>query len=291
VVADGPRASRPGEGARCAATRSIIDRVDWACEVATNYAETNLGCQRRVVSGLEWVFQQSEEAIVLEDDCLPAPSFFGFCQTLLERYRHDERILLISGDNFLGDRGRNTDSYYFSRYTYTWGWASWRRAFRLYDVKISSWPEYKQSKRLRQICSQRDERKYWEALFDRCYAGAASIWDYQMLYAGWFHDRFSIVPEKNLVSNIGFGDGATHLALGDDATDNLPVSDIWDVVHPDRVEADRWADRYVFEHIFQGRMRRVMRHLRRGYDKGGIPGLGLSAFDLAQRSVRLLRTP
>jgi hypothetical protein len=288
VVADGPRPTRPGEGARCKATRAVIERVDWECEVSTNYADTNLGCKRRIASGLDWVFKESEEAIILEDDCLPAPSFFPFCQSLLERYRNDERIFLISGNNFLGERSRNTNSYYFSSYTYIWGWASWRRALRLYDVDMKTWPEYRRSGRLGTVCKNRDERKYWEARFEQTYAGAVNSWDYQMLYACWFHDRLAVVPERNLVSNIGFSAEASHLALGDDATSNLPVSDIWEITHPARVERDRWADRYIFKRIYKGRMRRVMQHLKRGYDQRGLLGLGHNAVDLAQRTAKLL---
>src|SRR5262245_27851901 len=99
IVADGPRATHTGETELCAQVRAICDRVDWPCEVLRNYAETNLGCRQRVSSGLDWVFQTVEEAIILEDDCLPHPTLFSYCQELLERYRYDERVMLISGAN------------------------------------------------------------------------------------------------------------------------------------------------------------------------------------------------
>ena len=288
VVADGARPTRAGELERCQETRAIIDEVDWDCDVRTHYSETNLGCKNRIASGLDWVFQESEEAIILEDDCLPAPSFFPYCQNLLERYRDDERIFVISGNNFLGAQSRNKDSYYFSKYPYLWGWASWRRAFRLYDVSMKTWPEYRASGRLASICDARGERRHWQARFDQAYAGGVDTWDYQMVYACWLHDRLTIAPEKNLISNIGFSEGATHLALGDDETSNLPVSDIWQIAHPARVERDKWADQYVFKRIYQGQMRRVFLHLKRGYEGRGLRGLGHSAIDLAQRVVKIL---
>src|SRR5512139_3287315 len=139
VVADGPRANRSGEAEKCAATRAIIDRVDWDCEVLTNFSDTNLGCKNRVSSGIDWVFEQVPEAIILEDDCLPHPTFFRFCEELLERYRDDERIGMISGDNFQLGQKRTDASYYFSRYNHIWGWASWRRAWRHYDREASAW--------------------------------------------------------------------------------------------------------------------------------------------------------
>jgi hypothetical protein len=263
-------------------------RVDWSCEVSTHYSDVNLGCKRRISSGLQWVFEQAEEAIVLEDDCLPAPSFFPFCQQLLERYRDDERVFLISGDNFLGKAGRDTDSYYFSKYTMIWGWASWRRAFAHYDPEMRSWPEYRDAGRLREMCETRAERKFWQRRFDQAYHGRVDTWDYQMLYACWRQRMLAIAPERNLISNIGFSPGASHIALDDEAATNLPTSDIWQLTHPARVERDRAADRYVLETIYQGRMRRVFQHLKRGYDDSGLFGLGRSAVDLAQRTARLL---
>jgi hypothetical protein len=291
IVADGPRDTRPGEAARCEATRAIVDRVDWECRVSTNYANANLGCKRRITSGLQWVFEQTEEAIILEDDCLPAPSFFSFCQTLLERYRHDERVLLIGGDNFLGARARNTDSYYFSKYTFIWGWASWRRALQRYDAEMKTWPAYLAAGRLHEDCSNSAERRYWQSRFNAAYTGRVDTWDYQLLYACWYHRMLAIAPEKNLVSNIGFSPAATHVTLYDSATHDLPTADIWDLVHPTRVEQDRSADDYMFKRVYGGRARRVMEHLKRGYDADGLRGLGASAFDLARRVARMLPAP
>ena len=141
VVADGPRPDRPDDVEKCKAARAIIDRVDWACEVLTNYSDLNLGCGKRPATGITWVFEQVEEAIIFEDDCLPHPSFFRFCEELLNYYRHDERIMVISGNNFQFGRNRTDDSYYFSRYNHIWGWASWRRAWEYFDYDLKLWPK------------------------------------------------------------------------------------------------------------------------------------------------------
>ncbi|OUC08639.1 hemolytic protein HlpA-like protein, partial [Litorilinea aerophila] len=133
VVADGPRPHRPDDVEKCSATRAVIERVDWPCEVSCDFAEENLGGRRRISSGLTWAFSQVEAAIVLEDDCLPHPTFFPFCEELLNRYCHDERIMAITGDNFQFGRSRTKYSYYFSRYFHSWGWATWRRAWQHYD--------------------------------------------------------------------------------------------------------------------------------------------------------------
>lgn len=288
VVADGARADRLGEAERCAATRAIVERIDWDCQLITNYAAHNMGCRKRISSGLRWVFDTVEEAIILEDDCLPSQSFFPYCQELLARYRDDPRIQLISGNNFLGARSRPSDSYYFTKYTYIWGWASWRRAFELYDVDMAGWPALKQSGAMRAHCD-RGEQRYWERRFDQTYAGVVDSWDYQMMFTAYAHDLLSIAPEKNLVSNIGFSPEGTHLALGDDATSNLPTHELGALRHPAHVERDREADRYVFRTIYQGTWRRVLGHLRRGFDRDGLAGFSHAFVDLAQRSLRLWR--
>ena len=161
VVADGPRADKPGEAEKCAAVRAILDRVDWDCQVIQNYADTNLGCRERVSSGLNWVFETVEEAIILEDDCLPHPTFFRFCEELLERYRHDDRIMTISGNNLQFGRPHTEDGYYFSRYTHIWGWASWRRAWRFYDLEMKAWPELRNTNWLAEKMKSERSANYW----------------------------------------------------------------------------------------------------------------------------------
>ena len=114
IIADGPRNNKPGEKERCAETRAIVENIDWECEVLRNYSDKNMGCKNRVASGLNWVFENVEEAIILEDDCLPDQSFFRYCQELLEKYRDDKRIMLIAGDNMLFENNKQKYSYYFS---------------------------------------------------------------------------------------------------------------------------------------------------------------------------------
>ncbi len=140
VVADGPRADVPDDREKCSEARAIIGRIDWDCEVLTNYSSANMGCRARISTGLEWVFTNVEEAIILEDDCIPHPTFFRFCKELLTRYRDDQRVMMISGDNFQMGRNRTPYSYYFSRFFHCWGWATWRRAWRHYDIDMELWP-------------------------------------------------------------------------------------------------------------------------------------------------------
>ena len=251
VVADGPRPDRPGEAEKCAETRAVIDRVDWDCEVLTNYSHSNLGCKCRVSSGIDWVFSQVEEAIILEDDCLPAPSFFQFCQTLLERYRHDDRIMHIDGTNLQFGQTRTPYSYYFSKYAGIWGWASWRRAWQNYDVDLKSWEQFKISKAIESVHLNPYEQRYWSELLDRVCQGQIDTWDYQWNYACWSQSGLAIVPEVNLITNIGFRSDATHTHQVSHLSE-LPLSEISQIEHPRFVVAHREADEYIFDFAHGG---------------------------------------
>ncbi len=271
VVADGPRVDRPGEIEKCNASRAIIDRIDWPCEVLTNYSEINLGCKNRVSSGIDWVFSQVEEAIILEDDCLPEASFFQFCEEMLERYRHDERIGMISGTNFLDNKIAIDDSYYFSKYMTIWGWATWRRAWKNNDVTIKYWPKLKADRFLDSRINSKDERSYWYRAFDRVHSGAIDTWDYQWVLCNWIQCRLSIVPSVNLISNIGFRSDATHTAGMSIYSSKKRVPLIFPLRHPGYIYAHAKADTYsaraqftsVFLRFFRNRVKAWFRlHLQ-----------------------------
>ena len=267
VVADGPRAGRPGEGALCKAARNVVTSPDWRCEVLTNCSDENLGCKRRLSSGLDWVFDQCSEAIILEDDCLPGASFFPFCTAMLERYRDDSRIMHISGDNFQDGNRRGTDSYFFSRYSLSWGWASWRRAWEHYDINVSLWPRAKKESWLDSILDDSLEIEYWTDIFDKLHRGEIDTWDYQWLFACWYRNGLSIQPAENLVKNIGAGPDATHFK-SDHSTLGIPAHELEELAHPRVVVRDREADRYTFEeHIAGKRMREEKRWLRKARNR------------------------
>lgn len=247
VVADGPRF--PEEAETCRQARAVIERVDWDCEVLTNFSERNLGCKHRVSSGLDWVFSEVEEAIILEDDCLPAPSFFYFCQTLLDHYRDDERIMHISGNNFQFDQSRTEYSYYFSKYPHIWGWASWRRAWKYYDVQIKTWSPYKNLEILSSLCENSYEHQYWTDIFERVFKDAVDTWDYQWVYACWCQNSLAILPDSNLVSNIGFGIDGTHTYNSENPLSTLPLTNIWEIKYSPLVVRHREADNYTFNSV------------------------------------------
>jgi len=228
LIADGPRADRPEEVERCEEVRKIVSAVDWQCQVETNFAAQNMGCRRRVISGLDWVFSIVEESIILEDDCLPDPSFFPFCADLLERHRHDHQIGLIAGYNPLEESFPFKFSYYYSLPTShsIWGWATWRRAWQQYDEHMRGWPEVKAAGLLRLLFPDEKIVAYWSAVFDKMYQGSGpDTWDYQWVYSCWTRNLLSIVPRLNLIQNIGLGPEATHTKRADPERD-LPAGTI-----------------------------------------------------------------
>jgi hypothetical protein len=274
VIADGPRADHPADAEKCAASRAVVNQVDWPCEVLTNYSETNLGCKMRPATGISWLFRHVEEAIIFEDDCLPDQTFFRYCAELLERYRDDERVMMISGDNFQGGRRRTEYSYYFSRYVHTWGWATWRRAWQHFDVELKLWPVLRETDWLVDILGDGEAVEYWRAIFDSVMDGRISkAWDYQWLFACWAQGGLAVTPEVNLVSNIGFGEGATH-TVTDTGVINLPVSEMeFPLRHPPFMLRNREADQFNFTHVFAGERPRLYPRLKRKLS-AAMPGIG-----------------
>jgi hypothetical protein len=256
IAADGPRRDREGEVDRCAEVRRIVGEVDWDCQVSTLFREENLGCRNAPSTALDWFFEQVEEGIVLEDDCLPSPSFFFFCQSLLEYYRHDTRIMQISGLNVLSQWNRTGHSYYFSSYGPCWGWASWRRAWKSYDVAMKLWPEIRDKGLYEDFCQCPAEAQYRCELYDRVYRGQIdTVWDYQWGFAKMINRGLSVIPVRNLVSNIGFSQDATHTVSGADSPyaematyqADTPLS------HPPYVVRDALADRRYLEEFMLGK--------------------------------------
>ncbi len=203
VVADGPRPDHPDDAKLCEATRAIIDQVDWDCEVSLNYADHNLGLRRRVASGLNWTFDQVEQAIILEDDCVPHPDFFDFCTGMLEWYRNDERVMMISGMNYLADKYVAGQGYFFCRYFAIWGWATWRRAWRKYDDEMVGWGDLKANNILHGLCSDQNQARYLTEMFDSVATGNTNSWAIRWFYSCMMSYGLAATPAVNLVTNIG----------------------------------------------------------------------------------------
>lgn len=272
VVADGPRPGRAGEAERCAEVRAIVERVDWPCEVRRDYSEVNLGCGKRISSGLTRVFEQEERAIVLEDDCLPHPDFFRFCEILLDRYADDERVMMVGGTNYLLDRLDVRESYCFSRYFAIWGWATWRRAWAKYDFAMSHWPALRDAGQLASFYRQPFMQEHLVKMFDAVHRGEIDTWDVQWFHACLFNSGLSITPRRNLVTNIGLE--GTHTS--DDRSNHgfpaFPV-DPGELVAPALTFPERRYDEVMFARTFMKRRRtvrtRLARAARRAFGRAG----------------------
>jgi hypothetical protein len=244
LVADGPRPNVDGDDERCDQARRVATSVDWPCDVLTDFAPTNLGCARRVASGLDWAFEHVDRAIVLEDDVRPVPSFFRYCDAMLERYADDERILHVDGGNRLGVWARDDRDYHFARQGNVWGWATWRRAWDRYDRTLQRYrtPEARAAISANALDPAHGTLLSW--LLDHDVATTVDTWDIQWTLARYATGGLSIVPARNLVTNVGFGDGATHTHAGADLAAStrayaveLPLSG------PEVVAADGELDR------------------------------------------------
>lgn len=254
IAADGARAGRPDEAQRCAEARCIATQVDWPCEVKTLFREANLGCQKAVSGGINWFFENEEQGIILEDDCLPDPSFFGYCDELLNRYRDDPRVMCITGDNFVTEGGGIAieHSYYFSKFNHIWGWATWRRAWAHYDVGMKDWSLQLGEQVLKDVFPDNAPlRRFWVDCFSKVAAGEIDTWDYQWDFTCWRFGGLTCAPTANLISNVGFGAGATHTVDAESKLANLQTSSLpLPLVHPPdirrNVTADNWSGANLF---------------------------------------------
>lgn len=213
IIADGARVegAHAGEHERVLETRRVCEQeIDWACQVDMNYSTKNLGCKRRVVSGLDWVFSRHDRAIILEDDCIPSISFFRFTEELLTYFDGNPRVSSISGSNPFNCQLNSSDSYFMTKYSRIWGWATWASAWACNDPNMQTWPKYKNSDLLQKYFRNNAEVRYWSSIFDEVYCGRIDTWDYQWFYSNILLGKKVATSVRNLVTNIGFGENATH---------------------------------------------------------------------------------
>jgi hypothetical protein len=251
IAADGPREKNTDDVKNCQKVKDIINNIDWECKVSTLFREKNLGCKIAPSSAIDWFFQNVEYGIILEDDCVPSQSFFYFCQELLEKYKNDTRIMMVSGDNFQGNIKRGDSSYYFSKYSNTWGWATWKRAWSYYDVKMESFPKFKSEKKIKDIFDNYFIQQYWLDKFEETYCGKASNWwDYQWSYTIMSQNGLCIVPNVNLISNIGLGSEASHTKKSRKKLFNLDRNEIDKIFHPEFMISCSIADKLLFKKVY-----------------------------------------
>jgi hypothetical protein len=244
IAADGPRANKAGEAEECQETReTVLKAINWDSEVHTLFGNENLGCGLGPAEAISWFFKQEEQGIILEDDCVPGKSFFNFCAEMLERYKYDERVMHISGFNIQQGNKRGDASYYFSRYAEVWGWASWRRAWKLFDFNMTSYPEFLEKQGLDFIFSDPAIRNRWIKNFQHVLTETpTTIWDYRWMFSIWKENGLCISPNVPLVKNIGFDDRAIHTTSQDNPFAKIEIHEITDIVHPMLMIPDLQAD-------------------------------------------------
>jgi hypothetical protein len=235
VAADGPRANRAGEGLLCAGVKEyVIENIDWDCDVKTLFRSENLGCGKAVSSAISWFFEHVEEGIILEDDCLPDPSFFPFCAELLEHHRSNFKVMSISGSNLLGSYTKQNDSYLWS-WGGVWGWATWKRAWKLYEFSLEDWGRDETKLKIEKLILSKSWFDFYYLMFEQCYRKELDTWDVQWFYCILKNNGISINPTTNLVANIGFSENATHTFDSNNYLAKLKSNEIhFPLIHPSK---------------------------------------------------------
>lgn len=264
VAADGPRSNRSGEIELCKETREIVTYIDWPCEIKTLYRDQNLGCKIAVSSAISWFFEHEEYGVILEDDCLPDLSFFSFCEELLIKYKDDDRIGHIGGNNFFHGIVNDHLSYDFCSFSHIWGWASWRRVWQNYDVNFSYWEEALKDKyKMNSLFNNVWEKIYFSSFISDTLKGDRGIntWDVQYLFMLRVQNQLSIYPKVNLVTNIGLNDpNATHTTKKSRKSYILSEQIKLPLHHPMYVLSNRLIDKTTVRKNFFS-YKRLMRYL------------------------------
>lgn len=251
---DAPREGRPDDVENCNKVKEIVKSVDWPCETHYLFHKTNQGCAMAGKKAWDWLFSQEEDMIFMEDDGVATDSFFQFCQELLDRYRDDERIAYIGGVNFglkYGDA-----SYFFTRYSVsTYGMATWKRVYKLYEFKLESYPETRDTKDFRSQFMTKFERDRFLGSFDRYYNDlkngvARTTYDLQMNYLVCKYHKWCIYPNLNQVTNIGFDIGGTNTSMDPNSPEALahirPRYELKEIIHPQQVCVDMNFEKKMF---------------------------------------------
>ena len=277
-AADGPNPALKDDQALCQACRDFANHVDWDCEVQTLFRDDNLGCRRSMSSAITWFFSHVEEGIIVEDDCVAAPSFFTYCAELLDRYRDEEAVMAICGENGYLDETDYTpsSSYTFSTIPFFWGWATWRQAWEAYDDTMSAWQTKQAAEQTLSVFTTEHDAAYWAKEFDMAASETLDTWGYRWVLSCIAKGGLVAVPYNNLCSNVGFDQRATHTTDPDSKEHSRSVKAIdFPLEHPAQVTRDIEAEQLMFNAKFDSIAwyknhqaanslhRRVLRKIRR----------------------------
>ena len=276
IAADGPRVDRVGEFNKCKEVREwVLNQIDWECDLHTLFRDENLGCGKGPAEAITWFFDNVEQGIILEDDCLPVKSFFTFCEELLDYYKTDKRIMQISGTNRLNHCSNDNKSYFFTNYPSEWGWATWKRSWNLYDFSIKQWDNNSSKQIIRDVFY--DEYKYnciSKILDQTINNNEVTWWDYQWGFIKNINSGLTVTPCINLISNIGFSVDASHTFDKNSPFYNIPSEDIcFPLIKPKEVYKTVILDKKMFEINFgipskkNNMIQNIVNKLKRGIKK------------------------
>lgn len=251
IAADGPRIDNINDISLCSQTREIVKSIDWKCEVQYLLREENKGCKIAVSEAINWFFNYEEYGIIIEDDCLPDISFFDFCTKMLEKYINNNNIFSIGGNCFLPKKYRSIESsYFFSKHVEIWGWATWRRAWNLYDVNLTNYPSEIELLKNSNYFDNIDNFQHWNNIFNKLYTNQIDTWDYQWVYTVWVNDGLTILPTKNLVKNIGFNQFATHTQTENKFFENFNIERVtFPLTHPLEIKRNKTNDKWIDNNV------------------------------------------
>ena len=253
VACDGPNPDRLGESEKVAATRAVIEsEIDWPCQIERLYSDVNQGCRLGVSRAITWFFDQVEEGIILEDDCVPHPDFFNFCSKMLSFYRYDMRIWCISGNNFQDSTWAGSGDYFFGQIPMCWGWATWRSRWIHYDAEMKRWPASKKVGLLHSVITDPVARSYWSKIWDKLWvSNKPDSWAYRWAFTCVIERGLTVLPKVNLVENVGYGEDATHTRGGNCSRQAFPLG-THKISHPEFVASLRHNDMSIFNNHYGG---------------------------------------
>ncbi|MEG1556301.1 MAG: hypothetical protein RR356_06205 [Bacteroidales bacterium] len=252
VAADGAVRDEKLDYVTCLRTRSVI-MPEWPCNLNLMFKEEHLGKSKMIFQAINWFFENEEEGIILFDDCIPREDFFYYCEQLLEKYRDSDQIFHIGANNFQKrDTKRNKKrnkrgdgSYYFSAYAHTWGFATWRNKWKGFDLKMLELDGVNFNKLLTNYMKKSKEKMYWLRRYNILRKHQLNIWEYQYNFHIWHQGGLCIVPNVNLVTNVGFKNRKRRIRkLMKNTFPILPIS------HPEKIIQNKHADHYVFKHVY-----------------------------------------
>jgi hypothetical protein len=263
IFQDGPRTNVQNDLIKCAQVKeTIINTINWNCTINTLYEDQNLGCGVGPAKAITWFFEQVNEGIILEDDCVPSNSFFPYCEELLKSYKQDKNIFMISGFNPLKKWKASSHSYIITKMGNSLGWATWKDRWNLFDYKMELWKTRKSKEAIKEFLNQPKYTNHFFAQFEHFFNTSHNdVWDFQWLFARWLNNGLTIVPSLNLISNIGFGPNATHSLDENDLRANLPVYELSFPLKHTKKKLDRLFDWFVFERFINPKKRNLLRKI------------------------------